>query len=518
MLSCIGESHNICYNNLQFFIKNPANITYENINMFVELLVENTGCIAGFNKKKTEIKQFLISVSSSISIKPYYNCILSSHFTDVELLTFIKNQKSLDDDYITKLISCNYTTKYGNQMYFLIVCGTLNKYKTLEYVFGFIDIDNFIIFTKQLKDNNIITIEKLLLNYIIINMELIKTNKQRCFLIENLVNNARILDLLIKENINTLNSEEKITILNEIVKTVNINPLLILTIMESKDVMPNMNTIKNFLSKVNSSICRLNGTAKNIAEIIDIFIIYGFKITKEVIIMLLKKGCYINNIDRHYGEIDNSILEVCSEMNYFPYNITCIPSIKIMLLECAKQHNLEQIRQLHKKGGTFDIECLKNACHFKYNNEVIKYIITEGGVKPNKECLIIFQETYNVNGLECLMENFSDVKKIANFKNNCIELSEDVSINIEPSNIKIEMDKEYILKNKIKKLFNYKGKNIKYDKLYELMLRYLIEQKLIIGNYFVINEELFNILKINQCTIVNIDEIDNILTYFIEDI
>jgi hypothetical protein len=76
---------------------------------------------------------------------------------------------------------------------------------------------------------------------------------------------------------------------------------------------------------------------------------------------------------------------------------------------------------------------------------------------------------------------------------------------------------EYILKNKIKKLFEYKKKNILYTDLVELMLKYLIANKLIIGNYFVINNELSILLKLNQCTIINIDQIDNILSYFIDE-
>jgi hypothetical protein len=89
-------------------------------------------------------------------------------------------------------------------------------------------------------------------------------------------------------------------------------------------------------------------------------------------------------------------------------------------------------------------------------------------------------------------------------------------MSIDKKNIEINNDTEYILKNKVKIFFNYNKKTIKYLELYELMLKYLINHKLVIGNYFVINDELCNLLKINQCTLVNIDQIDNILTYFID--
>ena len=57
---------------------------------------------------------------------------------------------------------------------------------------------------------------------------------------------------------------------------------------------------------------------------------------------------------------------------------------------------------------------------------------------------------------------------------------------------------------------------IKYLDLYEIVLKYIISNKLIIGNYFVINDKLSKLLKINYCTIINIDQLDNILTYFID--
>ncbi len=39
-----------------------------------------------------------------------------------------------------------------------------------------------------------------------------------------------------------------------------------------------------------------------------------------------------------------------------------------------------------------------------------------------------------------------------------------------------------------------------------------------VGNYFVLNNELALILKLESCSIIHIDQIHNILTYFIEPI
>ncbi len=48
------------------------------------------------------------------------------------------------------------------------------------------------------------------------------------------------------------------------------------------------------------------------------------------------------------------------------------------------------------------------------------------------------------------------------------------------------------------------------------MLKYLINKKLIIGNYFIINDELSAILKLETSSLLHIDQIKNIITYFID--
>ncbi len=71
-----------------------------------------------------------------------------------------------------------------------------------------------------------------------------------------------------------------------------------------------------------------------------------------------------------------------------------------------------------------------------------------------------------------------------------------------------------LLKNKITKFFGIQNKIIKYNSLYEIVMKYLISKNLIIGEYFVINEDLCSLLKINACTILHIDQLDNILSHF----
>ena len=84
------------------------------------------------------------------------------------------------------------------------------------------------------------------------------------------------------------------------------------------------------------------------------------------------------------------------------------------------------------------------------------------------------------------------------------------------NNFQLILQLQLYIQNKIKKFFNYTKKTITITELNELMFKYLINKKLIIGNYFLINNELCNLTKINQCTIVNIDQLENMLSYFID--
>ena len=290
---------------------------------------------------------------------------------------------------------------------------------------------------------------------------------------------------------------------------------LILTILEGNDVVSDITTLTNLLSKVSF---RQTGAynAKQIAEIIDILIMYGLKITKEIIIKLLSHGCFINSIEKYGTPIDGEILELCCDLGYYPYDFKCIPPLSIMLKECEKSMNLERIKILKEKGGIVDSTCLEMACGVKKNGKVIKYLISDCGVKANEMCLLKFQEAYGVESLDILMKNYSNQKPSDKKANTGIVIDPDSTMIIEKREIKIFNKVEYVLKNKIRTLLNYKKKNIVYNDLVELMLKYLIDNKLVIGNYFIINKELSGLLKLNQCTILSIDQLENIISYFID--
>jgi hypothetical protein len=266
----------------------------------------------------------------------------------------------------------------------------------------------------------------------------------------------------------------------------------------------------------------------------DVFVDYNFTITKEIVILLLTKGCYINNIERTGFIIDVEILEKCSELNYYPYEFTCIPTKKIMLLECSR-NNLNTLTMLKEKGGIIDIDCLNSAVSLRRNGKIIKYIINNCNVKSNTETLRIFQEVNSIECLDLLVSNYKGSGGIGANNNivctNCLDPSSLLTIDplptiaplptIDPLPTKdplqpsCDYDCEYILHNKIKKMLGYKRNKILYSELEKLLLKYIINNKLVIANYFILNDEFANIIKLDKGVIMHIDQLKNMIPYFI---
>ena len=515
------QKHTVCQHNINYFKNSMANLTVLNFEKFIDSILLNgnyNNCLSVYNNRNSEtVLDFIVLSSSLITINPAKLISLTQYIhSDDKILSIIKNQLKSNTNYKKELINCkNAKTYYNGTLYFMLQCLSTKKMNTINFIMDDMDINIFFEMIATIKDSIPVECEKFFCDYINKNKEFIKTHRNINNLIDSFVNKPKILKSVYNIMVSSLSTAKKLEILNKVVLSNILDPSLILVIMEGNDIIPSETTFTNLLSKV---YFRASGAqnAKNIAEIVDIFILYGFKITKGIVISLLKKGCYINSIEKHQIPIDNSILEECAELGYYPYDFTCIPSTKVMMRECKKENNLEQIKKLKEKGGVLTSECLEKACCVRKNGRVIKYIISDCKVKPNDACLIMFQTTYGLEALDVIMKNYENKKEEVKKNNEKIVLDNDSTMTVDKRNIEINTELEYTLKSKIKKLFEYKKKTIKYVDLYELMLKYLIDHNLIIGNYFVINNELCNLLKISQCTLINMDQLDNILSYFID--
>ena len=516
-----SASHINCLSYINFFNKDlKTNLNTINFNKFIDnILATNVyyNCLSSYSNKKSELViNFIITASMIIVIEPIKLILISQFITsDYNLSSIIKNQIILTPNYTTLLINLNNTKQHGKTINFIELCINTNKINTLKLILEKVNVSIFIdniikkSFYQLTKD-----IENIIIKYITDNSQLIAQYPKIVNVIDFLLNKPNILKCIYNCIVHTLKHEQKLTIFNKVLTSNILDPTFILLILEGNDIIPDNNSLNSLLSKV---VFKSTGAinSKIISEIIDIFVLYGFKITKDIIITLLKKGCSVNFIERHNIIVDNTILEHCADLSFYPYDFNCIPSSLIMVKECGKDNNLEKIKKLKEKGGIITIECLEKACGVKKNAKVIKYIITECNIKPNFKCLTIFQITYGIESLDLIMSNYDNTKKeIKPIQK--ITLDDDSIMKVEKKNIDINNNIDYLLKKKIRKILNYNNKFIKYNQLYELMLKYLINHNLIIGNYFVINNELCVLLKISQCTLLNIDQLDNILTYFID--
>ena len=300
------------------------------------------------------------------------------------------------------------------------------------------------------------------------------------------------------------------------IKYVIIDVSFVLTMLECSPIVPDIESIEALLRRT----IKLETTI--LSEIIDMFILYGLLVDKNLILKLLDNKCQINSIEKYNIVIDEDIYLKCSELNFYPYELQIIPTDKILHAELAKFNNLDKIKKLKELGGKMDTCCLESASCVANNLKVFKYLINELKIMPTDLCIknyIKQKITYDSQEFDFLFDSYTNKKIRLSEPTQKINLKLDIksTLTIEPHKIIIDKKYEYKLKNKIRNFINYKYKIIKYDDLYELMLKYLLSKNLIIDSYFIINNELSVLLKLNECSILHIDQLDNILTYFISN-
>ena len=517
--NCDGR-HKICMDNTAYLKNNITDSKIFNTDTFyryIESITNNytyTSCITSYsNKSCDDIINFLVVASRLVDFPTNKIIQISTNIPDDKLEQIIRGQLTLDRFYINKLVS-NKTTKtsYNTTVTMIANCIAHRKTNTFKYILSQLDITNFndILYSKETLTPDL---ERYIIEYIKINKDKFNDVKIVNDVMRTVINKPKIIKELFTIVADKIDKDVKKELLDNCVST--FDHELILSILEGNDVEPDMKTLTNMMTKV---IFRPNGAynAKVIAEIIDIFILYGFKITKEIIIKLLSHGCHINSIEKYSCPIDGEILELCCDNGYYPYDFKCVPPLSIMLKECDKNSNLERIKILKEKGGILDASCLEKACGVKKNGKVIRYLISDCGIKVSDLCLMNYQEAYGLESLDIIMKNYSNQKNSDKQISSSVEIDLNSTMLIEKRDIEINTKDEYVIKNKIKNLLNYKKKTIVYADLYEQMLKYLIDNKLVIGNYFVINKELGTLLKLNICTILGIDQLENIISYFID--
>lgn len=522
---CDG-SHKHCVEIVQTANRSTQPITQEYFNDFITMISTGnyTNCLSmHYNYKYADIKNFIITNSKRLKINNWSNIIL--YMTDIELYQLITDQQLLDSDLITKLIQLdvNNYNGYGQRVNFInsLITNPI-KIKTFEHILMSMSLIQFSKYLDKMVKNYPQSIDNIVNKFISLNknnLELKHNSGLAMKILNTFITKPMISTTIYQIISNNINLEQKKDIFNKSISTLDKNLMLIM--LEKKDIIPDINTVVKLIER---SYVRPEGAfnSKQVAEIIDLLCEYGLVINKQIVIKLLEKGCYVNNLEKYDIKVDNEILAKCANLSYYPYKFDIIPTSEILEKECSKTDNLNTIKKLKEFGGIYTTKCLEEACSLPRNGKVIKYLINDCKVKVTDTCLEKFQQAYKIEALDAIMTKYKSHNPIKNLTdddtNKYIEINEKSTMTVTPRNIKINIKDdliEYELKNKIRKFFDLKKKTIKYNDLFEIFLKYLISNKLVIGKYFVVNVELSNLLKISHCVIMNTNQIHNILTYFI---
>lgn len=503
-------------------------ITQEYLNNFFSVikLSNHNSCLSQYsNKNSIIVKEFIIKCSEFLKIPNWDPIIIN--FTDEQTNIIINNQKNIENSSTFIEMAINNDTiimNYGSRVN--LINGLLAhpvKIKSFENIIMSMELFHFSKYLNKMIKSTFTNIDNIIIKYINTKKHELKLNINSDIgmkIINNFINKPQIIKNIYSVISSSLTHSHKLDIFNKSISSCDKDLMFLL--LENKDIIPDINSINKLVEKC---YMRPDGctNSKMIAEIIDLLCEYGLIITKQIIMKLLDHGCYINNLEKHGIEVDSEILAKCANHSYYPYKFDIKPNVEILIKECSKHDNLNTIKKLKEFGGIYTTECLEEACGVNKNGKVIKYLINDCGVNVSDKCLEKFKEAYKIEALDVLMKKY----KIQNPESHGTNLNQKKNVDLDPKSIMtvtpkdIKIDKndeliEYEVKNKIMKFFELKKKSLKYLELYQIVLKYLISNKLVIGTYFIINEKLSNLLKINYCTIIHIDQLQNILTYFID--
>jgi len=168
--------------------------------------------------------------------------------------------------------------------------------------------------------------------------------------------------------------------------------------------------------------------AVQIAELIDLIILYGYQLTTDDVINAVNKGYYVNNIKRFNFNFDDKLIEACYASKYFPYpDLNLKPSMECLRKECRKTSNIPKIKELVKQGLKPDLDCLRDACKRNKNFSNIKYLVTTCKIKPDFECIKNIAKGLRSASLDLLIEEYDqpDDKKKEDVDNNSVKADDD---------------------------------------------------------------------------------------------
>lgn len=525
---CSRNNHNICLgkaNEIINIVDNQGIMTRHTFISFLDYLKNysySTNClIQELNPHFNSLMNSIKKATTIFTMDPEHYITLLKYVKSEAVLKEILNNILKHDNYYVDKISCVYVT--GNNI--LITYLMLNRMVEIkDIMLEYLTMEGFINMCRRVYTsyNSYLFCDTFVVEYIKKYNDLF-TENNITKLLDMFTNRVALLKDVYFYFSSKLNSKKIKELLDKEITTVD-KELVLNILTNNPEVKPDFTTVKSLL--IRSQCADSDGAynKKNVAVIMDILIAHGLKITKQIILTMLDHGCYINNVQQHDIEIDEEIVIKCIQKNFYPYEYSFIPTDKCVLEECNKNNNLENIKKLKEKGANFNSSHLARACSIRKNGKVLKFLVNECNVKPDDDCLKLFQETYNIDGLDILISKFknnsgevkTDNKKHS--ENDYLKINDECVLKLDKNNIEVYEDKEYLLKNKIKKLLNYKFKKVTIYDLHKMLLQYFIDNQLVIGNYIVINNILSTITKLPSNALLCVDELYNMCTFMIDEI
>ena len=514
------HAHHNCLNNYEYMVNNieSSTLTQQMVEQYLIMLDGGRGqsyeCLKMGNKNYLVHKQLITELSKTFKI----GCVSFTFFnvfTDDELFTMLQNQVNLNSMYIT-FMDTNITK------HIIIMCIANLRIKTLNFLLNTISTELFLdtLYTRAQYIVPNSEVEEKIATFIGENREKLKKHNSIIGNIRLYAKNYNIFFVIYKYFSVDLNDTERTDLLLKSFEIGNFSESQYFNILNLYPIVLNMDFINVLFKKYVYIVSRTtmgNPYKDFIARVVSIFIIFGMKVTKNVIIDLLKNGCHVNDFEKYGIEMDNELLLVCSTYNYYPYKFYFAPDNKVMMCECGKNDNYVIINQFVEKGGIMDTGCLETACNVRNNGKVINYLINDLKIVPNKKCLTNFELTYCLQGLCSLMSSYSEHHEIKKEPvRTTIELNETAVLTIDEKKETLKPEQKYIIKKEFKNMFKKGKKQLTFTELCECVFEYLTKNNLIIGNYFVVNEEMNVNFKIPQCSILKISQIHTLLTYIVE--
>ena len=150
-------------------------------------------------------------------------------------------------------------------------------------------------------------------------------------------------------------------------------------------------------------------------KFIDILISYGYKIDYDDVLEAMKAKIAINNIT-HYGIVfDGKYMELCTELNYYPYpeiDKTLNHSIASLEKACSRSGNLQTIKKIISSGVNPNEQCLINACTIRNNSAVIKFLVSKKA-PVTVQCLKTLSISIGNSSMSFLLDSYCETEKIA---------------------------------------------------------------------------------------------------------